>query len=94
MLLALAMAIVAFRARQRSGNRGLTLVALAFMVFAAKNAFSAYNVVAHEREGWLAVPHDEIELVLSLFDLALLLLLFAPFLRRRNANPPKPRGRA
>lgn len=79
-ILALLMAGLALRAARRRANRGLHLVAVAFLVFAAKNAFSAYNVATH------IVPHDAIELVLSLFDLALLLLLFAPLaLRRRGA---------
>jgi hypothetical protein len=77
-LLALTMAVLAFRAQRKRANPGLRLVGIAFLVFAAKNVFSAYNVLTH------AVPHDAIELVLSLFDLALLLLLFAPFLLRRR----------
>ena len=78
-LLALAFAFLAFRARRVRGNPALRLVGVAFLVFAAKNAFSAFNVLTH------VVPHDAIELVLSLFDLALLLLLFAPFLLRRRS---------
>lgn len=77
-LLALAMALLAFRAQRRRRNPSLRFVGVAFLVFAVKNLFSAYNVLYH------AVPHDAIELVLSLFDLALLLLLFAPFLLRRR----------
>lgn len=83
-LMALIMAIVAFRARSKRGNKALTLVGWAFVVFAVKNLFSGYNVVAHERSGWPSVPHDEIELVLSLFDLVIMLFLFAPFLLRRG----------
>lgn len=82
--LALTMAGLAIASLRRRGNPALRFVAAAFVLFAVKNAFSAYNVVAHERAGWPSVPHDAIELVLSLFDLALLLLLFLPlFLRRR-----------
>jgi Na+/phosphate symporter len=83
-LLALGMAFVALRARRQRNNPALILVGIAFLVFAAKNAFSAYNVLAHERAGWFSVPHDEIELVLSLTDLAIMLLLFAPLLLRRR----------
>ncbi|HUR69205.1 MAG TPA: hypothetical protein VM370_08160 [Candidatus Thermoplasmatota archaeon] len=83
-LLALAMAIVAFRASRRRANPGLVLVGWAFVVFAVKNVFSAYNVVAHERADIPSVPHDEIELVLSLFDLIIMVLLFLPLLRRRR----------
>jgi hypothetical protein len=77
--LALVMAIVAFRAGARRRNRALHVVGAAFVVFTAKNIFSAVNVLTH------LVPHDSIELVLSLFDLVLLLMLFAPFLRRRRS---------
>jgi hypothetical protein len=78
-ILALVFAGLAFAAARRRGNRALHVVAVAFLVFAAKNIFSAYNVGRH------VVPHDTIELVLSLFDLVLLLLLFAPFMLRRGS---------
>ena len=77
-VLALVMALVAFGAMRRRGNRALRWVALAFLVFSAKNVFSAVNVVTH------LVQHDAIELVLSLFDLALLALLFIPLAFRRR----------
>lgn len=77
-VLALVMAVVAFRAASKRGNRALRVVGLAFVVFTAKNVFSAWNVTFH------AVPHDAIELVLSLFDLVLLALLFAPLVFRRR----------
>lgn len=78
-LLAFVLAAIAFAAMRRRGNRDLFWVALAFLVFGVKNVFSAVNVVGHY------VKHDGIELVLSLFDLGLLLLLLVPFLRRRRA---------
>lgn len=78
-ILALTLAGVAFAAARRRGNGALRIVAIAFLVFAAKNVFSAFNVAQH------VVPHDSLELVLSLFDLALLLLLFAPFMRRKGS---------
>ena len=77
-LLALFLAGLAFSAARKRSNRALYLVAAAFVVFAIKNAFSAYNVQTH------VVPHDEIELILSLFDLVLLVLLFAPLALRRR----------
>lgn len=83
-VLALVFAGIALSASRRRANAALRIVALAFLVFAAKNVFSAYNVIAHEMEGWPSVPHDAIELVLSLFDLGLLLLLFAPLVLRRR----------
>lgn len=77
-LLALAMAAIAFSAAEKRGNRALKAVGFAFLIFMAKNLFSAYNVVFH------AVPHDAIELILSLFDLGLLALLFSPLVFRRR----------
>ena len=78
-LLALALAGLAIAARRKRANPALRWVAAAFLVFAAKNVFSAYNVLYH------AVPHDAIELVLSLFDLVLLALLFVPLVLRRRS---------
>jgi len=77
--LAVVFAVIAFRAAARKRNPGLRWVGFAFVLFALKNAFSAYNVVTH------FVRHDDIEMVLALGDLVILLLLFAPlFLRRRT----------
>lgn len=76
-LIALVMAGLAFRARRRSGNRQLAFVGAAFTLFLAKSLFSAYNVQTHY------VPHDLIELGLSLFDLAIIGLLFLPFVLRK-----------
>lgn len=78
-ILAFGLSIMAFLAMRRRRNPSLKWVAMAFALFGVKNAFSAVNVVTH------LVVHDAIELVLSLFDLALLLLLLVPFLRRRRA---------
>lgn len=78
-VLALVLAGLAIASLRRRKNPALRFVAAAFFVFALKNAFSAYNVLYH------AVPHDAIELVLSLFDLVLLVLLFLPLLVRRRA---------
>lgn len=84
-VLALVLAGLAIASLRRRRNPGLRFVAAAFMVFAVKNAFSAYNVVAHVRPAMPSVPHDAIELVLSLFDLVLLVLLFVPLVFRRRA---------
>lgn len=77
-VLAIVLAGLALRAARRRGNPALRIVALAFFAFFVKNVFSAFNVLTH------VVPHDAIELVLSLFDLALLLLLFLPLVLRRR----------
>lgn len=78
MLLAAGLSGVAFRAAGLRRTPSLKWVGVAFAVFAVKNGFSAFNVWTH------AVPHDAIELVLSLFDLVLLMLLLAPLLLRRR----------
>lgn len=78
MLLAAGLSVVAFRAARLRKTTSLTWVGVAFAVFALKNGFSAFNVWTH------AVPHDAIELVLSLFDLVLLMLLLTPLVLRRR----------
>lgn len=78
-LLAFVMAVLALRGASRRQNNALRIVALAFFVFGLKNVFSAYNVLTH------TVPHDAIELVLSLFDLVLLVLLFLPLALRKRS---------
>lgn len=72
-------ALLALRAAGRRGNPSLRWVGGAFLLFGLKNGFSSYNVWTH------LVPHDAIELVLSVADLAIMLLLFAPLLLRRKA---------
>lgn len=69
---------LALGAARKRANPALRWVALAFAVFAAKNVFSAVNVATH------VVPHDAIELSLSLFDMALLALLCIPLVLRRR----------
>ena len=78
-LLAALLAALALGALRKRGNRALGWVAAAFGVFAVKNVFSAVNVSTH------LVEHDVIELVLSLFDLAILALLFTPFVLRKRS---------
>lgn len=78
MLLAAGLSVVAFRAARLRKTPSLRWVGVAFAVFAVKNGFSAFNVWTH------TVPHDAIELVLSVFDLVLLMLLLAPLVLRRR----------
>lgn len=77
-VLAAVLAGLAWRAAARRSNPSLRIVSLAFGLFSLKGLFTALNVQTH----W--IPHDAIELVLSGFDLALLALLFLPFLARRR----------
>lgn len=79
-LLAIVLSLLALRAARRRANPQLGWVAAAFFVFGLKNVFSAFNVATHD------VPHDAIELALSLFDLVIILMLFVPiFVRRRRS---------
>lgn len=78
MLLALGLSVIAYRAARLRSTPSLKWVGVAFVVFALKNGFSAFNVWTH------TVPHDAIELALSIFDLVLLALLFAPLVLRRR----------
>ncbi|HEV8360863.1 MAG TPA: hypothetical protein VGR28_10455 [Candidatus Thermoplasmatota archaeon] len=79
-LIALALAALALRARRSSGNRQLGFVAAAFALFAVKSAFSSYDVLTEPPH---LVPHDELELVLSLFDLVIIVLLVVPLLVKK-----------
>ncbi len=73
-LVCLALAIVGWRAYRRSGSRALAFVSLAFLVFAGKGAFAALAL-------WTdALRHEHLELVLSIADLAAVLLLALPLL--------------
>ena len=79
-LIALVLAVSAWRARARSGNRQLGFVGAAFVLFLAKSLVSTADVLTPFPH---AVPHDALELVLSLFDLAILGLLFLPLALKR-----------
>jgi heme A synthase len=89
-LVALGLAVMAWRARARSGNRQLLFVGAAFVVIVAKSLFSAWDVTTVTASSPLGlpqhvVPHDYLELVLSLFDLLTIALLAAPFALKRAA---------
>lgn len=72
----LALMLLAAGAWRRTGNRKLALVAAAFGVFCAKSILTAYSLAT----GLLG--HEDLEVVGSGLDLAILSLLVAPFLRR------------
>lgn len=67
------MAYLGFRSFQKTGNARLVFVVVAFVAFALKSLFVAYNVT------WHAVPHDSIEFVSALFDVLIVVVLFIPF---------------
>lgn len=75
-LVALVMALLAWRAYRYTGNARLRFVVVAFALFAAKSAFTAYDVstpLPHP------IQHDHLEAILSVVDLAIILVLFVPF---------------
>lgn len=72
-VLAAIMAYLGWKSYRNTGNQRLVFIVLAFFLFIVKSLFTAYNVTSH------AVPHDSIELVGSMLDLIIVLLLFIPF---------------
>ncbi len=71
--LSLLLTFLAAAAWNRSGNRKLAFVMLAFLAFFLKSVLTAYSVETN------VIQHEHLELVGSLFDLLILLLLVAPF---------------
>lgn len=71
--LSLLLTFLAAAALNRSGNRKLAFVMLAFLAFFVKSVLTAYSVETD------FIQHEHLELVGSLFDLLILLLLVAPF---------------
>lgn len=81
-LVSLLLTLLAAAAWRRTGNRKLAFVTGAFAVFFAKSVLTAYSV----HTGFIA--HEELELVGSLGDLLVVLLLVAPFLAPALARAP------
>src|SRR5581483_9910338 len=77
-ILAFSFSVAAFLAVAKRGNKALRWVGAAFVVFGLRNLFSAFNVATD------VVRHGTVELVLSVFDLALMLILIAPLVLRRR----------
>ena len=69
----LLLTVLAAAAWNRTGNRKLGFVTAAFFVFFAKSLLTAYSV----ETGFIA--HEHLELIGALGDLAVVLLLVAPF---------------
>jgi hypothetical protein len=72
-LVSLLLTALAGAAWRRTGNRKLAFVAAALLVFFAKSVLTAYSV----RTGFIG--HEDLELIGSLGDLLVVLLLVAPF---------------
>lgn len=72
-LVSLLLTVLAAAAWRRTGNRKLGFVTTAFCVFFAKSVVTAYSV----ETGFIG--HEDLELIGSLADLLVVLLLVAPF---------------
>jgi hypothetical protein len=86
-LLSLVLATMAWRAMQRTGNRKLGFVMAAFLVFAAKSVVTAYALVLDPSQDAAVgadfpLTHGHLEFLNSALDLAIVVLLVVPFLRR------------
>lgn len=76
-VLATALAAIAWAAHRRTKDVRLLWVGAAFVVFAAKEVVTGYAIVTE------SIAHESLELVNSLLDLVVLVLLVVPFLWRR-----------
>ncbi|MCA1811346.1 MAG: hypothetical protein LC623_04970 [Halobacteriales archaeon] len=86
-LISLALATLAWRAMQRTGNRKLGFVMAAFLVFAVKSVVTAYALLVDPSQASTVAPgfqltHGHLEFLNSALDLAIVFLLVVPFLRR------------
>ncbi|HUR69971.1 MAG TPA: DUF5985 family protein [Candidatus Thermoplasmatota archaeon] len=77
-ILCAVVAVAAWRAMVRTGNRGITLVSLAFALLALKGGLKAWNLAFRGPES------PTIELVFSLVDLTAVGLIAWPILRSRG----------
>lgn len=75
-VITLTLTVIAVRAQQRTGNPRLWFLVSAFGLFTIKSALVAWAVSME------SIAHEHLELVSSLFDLAIVVLLFMPLLRR------------
>ncbi len=86
-IVSLALAILAARAQEKSGNAKLGYVKWAFALFCVKSLVTGYALLQDPSQS-AEVPadfplgHGHLEFLNSAFDLGIVLLLVAPFLRR------------
>jgi H+/Cl- antiporter ClcA len=86
-LISLALATLAYRAMQRTGNRKLGFVTAAFLVFALKSVVTTFALLADPSQGAIVstsfpLTHGHLEFLNSALDLVIVFLLVVPFLRR------------
>lgn len=75
-VLSAVLAALAYRAYLATGRRPLLFVMGAFFLFAVKGGLTAWALATD------SIGHEVLEVVGGGFDLAIVLLLVAPFLRR------------
>lgn len=80
-VVSLALCILAARAWRATANGKLAFVTAAFAAFVLKSLLTAYALHTD------AIAHEDLEVVGSVLDLAIVLLLIAPFLVRTNRTP-------
>lgn len=73
--ISIGLGVIASRAATRSGNNRLWFLTAAFGVMALKGLLVAYALFAQ------AIAHQHLELVSSLFDLTVVLLLVLPLVK-------------
>lgn len=84
--ISLGLTFLALRARQRTGSSRLLYVAWAFFLFAVKSALTTFALLQdpeHPVDGGLTLGHGHLEFLGAAFDLGIVALLAAPFIRRR-----------
>lgn len=80
-LVSLVLALLAAGAWRRTGNRKLVPVMVAFWIFFVKSAVTGYSLKTD------FLHHEDLELVGTLLDLLIVLLLMAPFVPIRRSAP-------
>ncbi|MGQ0536966.1 MAG: hypothetical protein ACT4PT_12955 [Methanobacteriota archaeon] len=71
----LLLAAAGFRSYRTTGSRNLPFVAGAFLLFAGKGFLGAWAIYAR------SIPHEHLELILSIADAVIVALLVTPLLR-------------
>lgn len=77
----LVLAVLAWGAWRRTGNAKLAPVMLAFWIFFVKSLLTGYSLHSD------FLHHEDLELVGTLLDLLIVLLLMAPFVPIRRRAP-------
>lgn len=85
--ISLGLTILAFRSRAKTGSSRLIYVALAFLLFCVKSALTAFALLEDPTSSSndpFPLGHGHLEFLGSAFDLVIVALLAAPFIKRRS----------